>query len=154
MTFHNPFRRTIIKYKSIIPLHVQYALNEIGVTEYPGEGSNPRIVEYLSVVGFNDEKYGWCSAFLCWSMAGAGLKHTGSALARSWLEWGSPVETPQLGDICVFKRGIDPLYGHCAIYLDMKDGLITVLGGNQGNAVRISRYYDKQLLGYRRINII
>lgn len=140
--------------KDIIPLYLQYAIKEIGVKEIPGEEENPRINEYHAVCNIKGEDRGWCSSFLCWCMEQAGLKHTSSALARSWLEWGDYVEKPQVGDIVIFKRGTEPWMGHTAIYMGKRGNLINVLGGNQTDMVCVSRYPEKKLLGYRRVSII
>jgi uncharacterized protein (TIGR02594 family) len=72
------------------PAWLSLAFSERGVRRFgPGE-SNPRIVEYnahTNLVGY-DDKISWCSSFLNWCLANTGQRGTGSALARSWLEWG------------------------------------------------------------------
>jgi uncharacterized protein (TIGR02594 family) len=127
------------------------AEGEKGVSEVPGMGNNPRVVEYLgatsglgSATQSRDETP-WCSAFVNWCLAQAGIPGTKSAIARSWLDWGQPIETPRLGCIVFFSR--DVKYGHVGFYLGETGTEIKVLGGNQQNAVtRIFQVSEKLYL--------
>lgn len=110
--------------------------------------------EYLANGGVNLDPAvtAWCAAFMNATLAQSGMKGTGSNLARSYLEWGQPVDKPQRGDVAVFSRG-DPNgpYGHVGFFEGYNaDGSIRVLGGNQGDAVSVSSYGADQLLGFRR----
>lgn len=94
----------------------------------------------------------WCADFVNATLSQAGMKGTGSGMARSFLDWGQEVDQPQRGDIAVFSRG-DPNgpYGHVGFFEGYNpDGSIRVLGGNQGDAVSIANYSADQLLGFRR----
>ena len=135
------------------------AEGEKGVSEVPGMGNNPRVLEYLratsglgSAARSRDETP-WCSAFVNWCLAQAGIPGTRSALARSWLDWGQPTEVPRQGCIVVFSR--DVKFGHVGFYLGEIGTEIKVLGGNQHDAVtRIFQVSEKlypkaNLLGYR-----
>lgn len=95
----------------------------------------------------------WCAAFVNSSLGAAGMQGTGKLNARSFLDWGTPVDTPQKGDIAVFSRGNNPngWQGHVGFFDSTNpDGTINVLGGNQGNGVSIAPYSADRLLGYRR----
>ncbi len=132
---------------------------EKGVFEFPGTGNNPRVLEYFSAVtnlsasAVSRDETPWCSAFANWCLAQAGLEGTKSALARSWLDWGQPVDTPVRGCLVVFEREV--VFGHVGFYLDETENEIKVLGGNQQNPetkiFEVSeKYYPKaNLLGYR-----
>lgn len=128
------------------------ALAEEGIKEFPGNGDNPRIVEYLKSTNLsapfnaNDET-AWCSAFVNWCVERSGFEGTDSAWARSWLNWGKKINTPQRGCIVVFKRDVSS--GHVAFYIGETATQIKVLGGNQSNAVDITNYPKSRLLGYR-----
>lgn len=94
----------------------------------------------------------WCAAFVNSSLGAAGMQGTGKLNARSFLDWGTPVDTPQRGDVAVFSRG-DPngWQGHVGFFDSTNpDGTINVLGGNQGNGVSVAPYSADRLLGYRR----
>jgi uncharacterized protein (TIGR02594 family) len=125
---------------------------EIGMKEYPGNGENPRILEYLrsTTLAAPDsarDETPWCSAFANWCVERSGYEGTDSAWARSWLNWGVAIDKPQRGCITVFTR--DGNKGHVAFYLGSTSAGIKVLGGNQSNAVCVSVYRKSDVLGYR-----
>ena len=128
------------------------ALAEVGVREFPGNGDNPRVVDYLNSTNLsapsnsNDETP-WCSAFANWCVERARFEGTDSAWARSWLNWGKKITTPRRGCIVVFKRDVNS--GHVAFYIGETSTQIKVLGGNQSDAVSISNYPKSRFLGYR-----
>ncbi|MEL6411291.1 MAG: TIGR02594 family protein [Pseudomonadota bacterium] len=110
--------------------------------------------EYLANGGVNLDPAttAWCAAFVNATLAQAGMKGTNSNLARSFLNWGVEVQTPQKGDLVVLSRG-DPngWQGHVGFFDGFnEDGSIRVLGGNQGDAVNVKSYSADRLLGYRR----
>lgn len=93
----------------------------------------------------------WCADFVNATLRQSGLPGTNSGMARSFLNYGQPVDTPQKGDIAVFSRG-DPNgpYGHVGFYEGEDANGVRVLGGNQGNAVASAVYPRERLLGFRR----
>lgn len=124
---------------------------DIGVREIAGKGDNPRIVHYHSFTSLKatEDEVPWCSSFACCHMEEVGISSTGSAAARSWLTWGRVIEEPFPGCVVVFKRGRNPRSGHVALFEHRDGDRIHVLGGNQGNAVKVSAYRAADLLGYR-----
>lgn len=69
--------------------------------------------------------------------------------ARNWMQFGIPVR-PQVGAILVFWRGRrDGWQGHVGFYVGEDDGHYHVLGGNQSNAVTVTRIAKSRLLGAR-----
>lgn len=112
------------------------------------------LAEYLKNGGVNLDPAttAWCAAFVNSSLEQAGLKGTGSNMARSFLNYGEATDKPQKGDIAVFSRG-DPNgpYGHVGFFDSLNpDGTIKILAGNQGNAVAYGDLPAESLLGYRR----
>jgi uncharacterized protein (TIGR02594 family) len=112
------------------------------------------IGDYISTGGANLDPVtrAWCADFVNASLSRAGIEGTGSGMARSFLDWGQPVDQPMQGDVAVFRRG-DPNgpYGHVGFFDGYnEDGTIRVLGGNQGDAVSIANYSANDLLGFRR----
>lgn len=135
--------------------HYEIAQGEIGVKEIVGSQHNPRVLEYFAKVGHSwvqDDETAWCAAFVGWVLETAGLGSTRKINARSYLDYGVPVTTPQKGDIVVFWRGSkDSWQGHVSFFDSYSsDGDIMCLGGNQSNKVGISEYSKDQLLGFRR----
>ena len=126
---------------------------ERGVSEVPGPGANPRIVDYLrstslgAAMAAGDETP-WCSAFVNFCVESAGFAGTDSAMARSWLKWGRDTNTPVTGCIVVLERSAPPS-GHVGFYVSENGGRIRVLGGNQGNKVSIQEYARDRLLSFR-----
>jgi hypothetical protein len=71
-------------------------------------------------------------------------------MAKSFLNWGKPTDTPQKGDIAVFHRG-DPsaAIGHVAFVDSVSDGKVKVLGGNQSHGVNYLEYPMSRVAGFR-----
>ena len=118
-------------------------------------GGSELIRKYLKDggVGLNPAEKAWCAAAVNSSLAQSGYKGTGSDMARSFLNYGEPTESPKVGDLAVFSRG-DPKgpYGHVGYFQGYDDkGQIKVLGGNQGNGVNVSSFPKDRLLGFRSI---
>lgn len=69
--------------------------------------------------------------------------------ARNWLSFGIPVQ-PQVGAVLVFWRGRrDGWQGHVGFYVGEDATHYHVLGGNQSNAITITRVRKDRLLGAR-----
>lgn len=124
---------------------------ERGTKEVPGPGDNPRIEEYQSADSLraSDDEVAWCSSFVNWVMMKAGVPRTKSAAARSWLNWGRKIQEPVRGCVVIFTRPGHAGSGHVALFVSREGDFIRVLGGNQENQVKISRYAASRLLGYR-----
>ena len=128
------------------------AKQEIGVQPFPGESINPRITEYhhgTNIQGY-DDKVSWCSSFVNWTLGQAGQRGTGSALARSWLEWGQPLEHPKPGCVVIlWRESPDSWKGHVGYFLRTEGKRVYLLGGNQLESVREHAYPIETVLGYR-----
>jgi len=134
------------------PPWLEAARAEAGVRTYPPGECNPRISEYhigTNISGY-DDKVSWCSSFVNWTLGKVGIVGTQSALARSWLEWGQPLEVPILGCVVVLWR-VDPTSwkGHVGYYLRHDSQSIYLMGGNQLESVREHSYALETVLSYR-----
>ncbi len=134
------------------------ALLQYGVKEIIGVKHNPTIVKYSHDIGYKgvvDDETAWCSIFINWCAMKVGLERSGKLNARSWLDVGEEIKTPQPGDIVIFWRG-DPSSwkGHVAIFINYSEDkkFIYCLGGNQQNQVKVSAYAADRLLSFRRLN--
>ena len=131
------------------------ARSYIGLSEGPGPADNPVIIEMYASVGHDwveHDSVAWCAAFVGHCLERAGIRSTRKLTARSYLDWGVPVETAdaQQGDIGVIQRGRSSWQGH-VFFIDRIDGAwVWGLGGNQNDAVNIKRYPVSKLLGVRR----
>ena len=126
---------------------------ELGVRAGPPGASNPRITAYhahTNIAGY-DDRASWCSSFADWALRRTGLAGTGSALARSWLEWGRPLDAPRPGCIVVLWRD-DPASwkGHVGFFVRIAGEEIVLLGGNQREQEVCGHAYPlASVLGYR-----
>lgn len=137
---------------------LEEALKLYGLAAIPGTKHNEHILLMFHSAGFdwveNDETP-WCSAFMNYVAIKAGYEGTDSLLARSWMDWGYPVqapsESPQLGDVVVFwRKSPNSIYGHVGLYINETKSRVLCLGGNQSQQVQISSYPKSRVLGYRR----
>ena len=129
------------------PEWIDTAKGEIGVKENPSlDKSNPRIEEYYKAAGFTwagDDSLGrnaWCGCYVAWVLKSNGLPIVKSSYrAKEWLDYGITLDKPVLGSIGVKSRVGG---GHVGFVVGQSgDGeYIYLLGGNQDNSVKVSRY--------------
>ena len=133
------------------------ALADYGTTEIVGGKHNIKILKYFEEAGHSwvkDDETAWCAAFLNAVLARAGFPHTGKLNARSFLDLGVDTQEPEQGDVVVLWRVTkDSPYGHCGLFVARDESWIYILGGNQSNAVNITKYPVYMLLGYRKLEI-
>ncbi|PVZ48651.1 C40 family peptidase [Thalassobacter stenotrophicus] len=131
------------------------ARSYIGTTEGPGPADNPIIMDMYASVGHDwveHDSVAWCAAFVGHCLERAGMRSTRKLTARSYLDWGIPIEVAdaQQGDIGVIPRGSSSWQGH-VFFIDRIEGAwVWGLGGNQDDAVNVKRYPASKLLGVRR----
>jgi uncharacterized protein (TIGR02594 family) len=123
---------------------------EMGEEEIAGPEINPRILEYVAAVqstrGVQDDEIDWASAFAEWSLNQAGIEGPHSMDPSAWLEWGRGIEAPEQGCIAVFSFSGLP---HVGFFIGAEGKSVQILGGNQSDMVKISRYARKDVVGYR-----
>lgn len=130
---------------------------ELGVHELAGDATSKRIAEYYKAVHIDpshvdDSTTPWCAAFVAWCLTQAGFPGHYRANARSFLDVGVPLLQPKVGCIIVFSRPPNPASGHVGFLAEMPGILasnVMVLGGNEGNSVRVSPYPASRILGWR-----
>ena len=110
--------------------------------------SNPLICLFFSATnyptdGLNDQ-VPWCAAFVNWCLKRTGADRTSSASSGSFRCYGNEAVPPRKGDIAVFKNpGQDKPCegaGHVGFWLSQSQTHVEVLGGNQGNEIKVSQY--------------
>lgn len=100
----------------------------------------------------------WCAAFVNWCLQRCGRRGTRSALSGSFRCVGQAAAPPAEGDLAVFKNeGHDAPCtgkGHVGFFLDETPTHLRVLGGNQGNRVKVTTYSKAMYLGSRSVATI
>lgn len=131
---------------------LEEAWREFGQGERDGAAENTRIVALFRDAGHPEiasDEVAWCAAFCGACLERAGVRSTRSLLARSYLAWGETLDDPRMGAVAVFSRGSDPSQGHVGFWLGETDDAVVLLGGNQKNAVSVTRYPKSRILGLR-----
>jgi uncharacterized protein (TIGR02594 family) len=132
----------------------QEARRLIGVRERVGPGNNPILIDWADHAGidYDSDDIPWCGLFVahCVSATLAGETLPANPLgARAWQRFGTHCDRT-LGAILVFWRGSrDGWLGHVGFYAGEDDSAYHVLGGNQGDAVSITRIAKGRLLDTR-----
>lgn len=151
------------------PLLLIEALKEHGVLELKGSGNNPTIVRWADEVAaatptaytrwasdwYNDDSIPWCGLFMAVitvrssTRANVRVPPPKYLSAKDWLNFGVPITEGKamLGDVLVFDRNGG---GHVALYVGEDATAYHILGGNQSDAVTITRKAKKEWVGTRR----
>ena len=140
----------LLKEKS--PKILVEAVKRLGVKEIVGAKHNPVILGWAKELGlekvYTKDEIPWCGLFIAYCAHSAGVQVVDKPLwALSWAKYGKKVAEPMLGDILTFKRDGG---GHVGIYVGEDKDCYHVLGGNQGNAVTITRILKSRLNQARR----
>lgn len=138
----------------MLPLEI--ALKEYGKEAWAGVETNPEVLKYFTETGYtfiHDDETPWCAAFLNWVLKQCNIQTKNKLNARSFLEIGTDISSPRLGDLVIFWR-ISPQswQGHVGIFIRESSKLVFVLGGNQNSSVNIKAFPKTQVLGYRRVS--
>lgn len=132
------------------PGWLAFARQNIGVREIPGSRHSPTIMGWVQKLGAKvlgirvlDDETAWCGTFVAMCILSAGLAPPPVAVrASAWGAWGRELLAPRLGCVLVFTRSGG---GHVGFYVGEDDSHYHVLGGNQGNAVSITRIAKSRL---------
>ena len=121
------------------------AQRAIGVKEDTGPGSNPLIIGWGKrlKIAYGDDEIPWCGLFVA-HCVGSQLPTEPLPVnplgARNWGRAGIACAVPQPGAIMVFWRKSPASgLGHVAFYVGEDANSYHVLGGNQGDAVSVTR---------------
>jgi uncharacterized protein (TIGR02594 family) len=136
---------------------MQYAIAElgVGVGEIHGPASNRRIMDYarsvdLQAVYTNDD-IPWAGLFTAFVLKSAGFQLPGNPLReRNWADWGEAINEPKFGALAVFwRQSPESGLGHVGFVVDIEEGSLSILGGNQNDSVRIGKFPRDRLLALR-----
>ena len=130
---------------------IEIARSFIGTKEIRGPKTSPTISTMLSKLHawWTDDETPWCGTFVANCLNEAGLKYpTKWMTARAYAEsgFGVKLEKPAYGCIVVFSRDGG---GHVGFLVGQdKRGNLMVLGGNQGDMVKIAPFAKSRVLAY------
>jgi uncharacterized protein (TIGR02594 family) len=128
------------------------AVKMLGTKEIVGKQHNPIILAWAKELGlskvYTNDEIPWCGLAVAYAAHQAGVTVVDKPLwALSWAKWGTKVTEPMLGDVLTFKRDGG---GHVGIYVGEDKDCYHVLGGNQGNAMSVTRILKTRLYQARR----
>lgn len=136
------------------PRMLKEALKLYGVVECDNVENNPVILEWAKEVGryakdnYTQDSIPWCGLFVAVCAVRSGWEVPHNPLwAMSWAIWARTVAVPMLGDVLVFTRNGG---GHVGLYVGEDADSYHVLGGNQSDAVTITRILKTRLVSARR----
>lgn len=134
------------------------ALKLYGTRETSGPGNTPDIMAWARELGgsvarvYSADAIPWCGLFMAIVASRAGKPLPASPLwARAWATWGEKAPRAELGDVLVFVRKGG---GHVGLYVGEDATAYHVLGGNQGDAVSITRIAKSRCIAARRLYAI
>lgn len=128
---------------------VDIAATFVGERETAGPNDSPFIRRMLASLQANWLLgQPWCGVFTAMCMQRAGLTYPKDYYrARAWEQWGSALARPCYGCVVVFTRTGG---GHVGFVIgERADGMLMVLGGNQGDAVNVRAFDRARVTGYR-----
>lgn len=120
--------------------------------EYPNEVFDPD--------GLDKHGLPWCAVMVsyCEKVARAPIAIQTRYAAREFLNYGiyvgeseKDLKNAKEGDIIIFERGNNSYQGHVAYFVEMKNGFVRHIGGNQSDAVSYAFTQPNRVIGIRRI---
>jgi len=138
------------------PKWLVLARGEIGTHEIRGANDNPKILAYRNEAGCgwvqgSEEAVAWCAIFVNAMLARAGVRGTRSPAAKSFCASRDFVtlHAPAPGAITVIERSPPhPSFGHVGFCAGADAATVTLLGGNQADAVNLSRFARSRVCGF------
>ena len=130
---------------------------EQGQHEVSGSAANPRILGYFKDAGRPDitsDEIPWCAAFAgrCLQLGGVpidAIPDDQRLRARAYASFGTAIDAPRVGALCVLSRGSDPSQGHVGFVVGWTDDSIALLGGNQSDSVNVSHFSRNRIVALR-----
>ena len=132
------------------PAWIVEARKYIGQREIKGAKTNGFVSIWLKTLRawWSDDEQPWCGVFVAHCIQSVGLPIPKNWMrATDWLSIGKTLPRPAMGCIVVFSRAGG---GHVGFVVGKTaTGNLMVLGGNQGDSVRISEFSPARAIGYR-----
>ena len=115
------------------------------------QGGPGAVEQFMQSQGY-PKRGAWCGEFAASVVKSVGgTPPKGAAIASNWRNWGTPVDTPQPGDVAIRRGAATGSTGSHVTFVEGVDGKrFTGLGGNQGrpeSSYPISRYEFRRATG-------
>ena len=138
---------------------INYALNEVGVTEYPPNSNNVKYNTLFYGKPVSGSGFPWCCTFVWFILSSCGITVPKTASCMAMAEyfkkqgrWGA---TPRIGDLIFFKFNTNSRWtNHVGIVIDIHGNEITTIEGNtsinsddNGGCVQL-RKRSRNIVGY------
>ena len=138
------------------PAWLRHARSLLGTREAPGAANSPTIMGWAKKLGtkvlgilYNADSVPWCGIFVAICLTEDGITAPPLAVrATSWASWGQSIRPERLapGAILVFSRRGG---GHVGFYVGEDAVAYHILGGNQNDAVTITRIVKSRCIARR-----
>lgn len=137
------------------PMIIAAAKAHIGTQEWPGAKSNPAVEQFWIDAGFETaqrDDVPWCAVFVGAVLASCGLPNTGKPNAKSYEQYGQPVDLQDYrpGDIVVTDPDPATWQAHVGFLVEFTGEHVKMISGNSDDRVRISNYPLKHVQAIRR----
>jgi uncharacterized protein (TIGR02594 family) len=129
----------VLKYLSTAP--------GLGAIKYKGKEATP-----VGLMMNQVDETAWCACFVQWCLLQAGKSGGRGPRAEAWTRYGAGIGVPRVGCVTVIYRPpfSDSSSGwHVGFYVGGPPDAPVLLGGNQGNSVCVSQYYDLNDVRFR-----
>ena len=144
---------SIITLFSVIPVEAKGDSVYNTARNYIGMHERYNRTQLKTVTKVDPARTPWCAAFVNGILKQAGLRGTGSNMAKSFAKYGIATTSPRKGDIVLIKtssrRGRSN--GHVGIFDKFVGTRVAVLGGNQSNMVKVTHFHKKNVVSYRKV---
>ncbi|MFD5655479.1 CHAP domain-containing protein, partial [Streptomyces sp. NPDC127039] len=138
---------TVITGFLAVPAHAATPQQEIAATATAENGNGPcahggydsGLSQNSSCDGYGGQSHAWCADFVGWvwarhNVAGLGmLTDAAASFYRYGEKYGTKSNTPHVGDAVVYGYS-NGWAQHVALVTSVKDGVVTITGGNQGHS--------------------
>lgn len=136
----------------VLPKLVQEGLKLLGTVETPGKANNPKIMAWAKALklgnAYSADSIPWCGLFIAYIVMLSGREPVAAPLwARNWAKFGVLADYASLGDILTFVRDGG---GHVGLYICEDDKYYYTLGGNQSDAVTITKILKGRCIAVTR----
>lgn len=125
----------------------------IGVKEYAGAQNNPLIMRWATRaakflgIKYDGDHVPWCGLFTAYCVIENGIIPPSIAVrASAWSTWGVPLVKPAFGALMTFSRKGG---NHVGFYVSEDETTYHILGGNQSDAVNVTRIAKTRLTAIR-----